>query len=268
MENTKIVLITGANKGLGFGMVQNLSKNHPEFKVILASRDLNRGNQALAQLEGVKNVDVLELDVDSDIAVQKAVDTVKQKYGGLDILVNNAGILVKGDAIDESIARWTIGTNYYGTVRVTEAFLPLLKNNASIMNVSSRRGRLAFLGSDELKARFLSPTLSTQQLSDLMEEFSVAVGDGTFVEKGWPQSTSAYSVSKIGMSMYTRILARDYPQFKVNACCPGWCRTDMTGEEAELSIEQGVETLVPVALFEDSKKTGKFWYEMKEHDWE
>jgi NAD(P)-dependent dehydrogenase (short-subunit alcohol dehydrogenase family) len=263
---SKVVLITGANKGLGFGMVQSISKNYPNFKVILSARDLKKGNEALAQLSDVKNVDVLELDADNEQSVKKAAESVKQKYGAIDILINNAGVAAKGDNFDESVARWTIGTNYYGTVRVTEAFLPLLKSNGNIMNVSSRAGRLANLTNDNLKARFLKPDLTTKELSDLMEEFCVDVRDGTYAEKGWPQWT--YCISKIGMSMYTRILARDYPNLKVNACCPGWVRTDMAGYDAELSVEEGVQTLVHVALFDDPTKTGKFWYDMVEHDWE
>jgi NAD(P)-dependent dehydrogenase (short-subunit alcohol dehydrogenase family) len=263
----RVVLITGANKGLGFGMVKNLAENHPELKIILSARDESKGNQAISQLGNLsKNVDFVQLDADKDESVKKAADWVKQKYGGLDILINNAGVAIKGDEFNEEIARWTISTNYNGTVRVTEAFLPLIKPNGSIMNVSSRAGRLAYLSNDSLKARFLDPKLTTKELDGLVEEFYSDVRDGSFSKKGWPEST--YTVSKIAMSMYTRILARDHPELKVNACCPGWCRTDMGGSGADLSLEEGIVTLVHVALLQDPTKTGKFWYEMKEHDWE
>ena len=90
-----IVLVTGANQGLGFEVVKKLVAEQENYTVILGSRDLKRGEEAAAQITNLaKNskVDVLQLDVTSDASIAAAVTTIEQKYGQLDVLFNNAGI--------------------------------------------------------------------------------------------------------------------------------------------------------------------------------
>jgi carbonyl reductase 1 len=141
-------------------------------------------------------------------------------------LVNNAGMAFKGDDFDENVARTTMRCNFYGTVRITSALLPRIVPGGHIINVSSRAGLLKLL-SPALQQRFLAPDLSTDALSMLCEEFSKAVADGTFRQQGWPKT--CYGTSKIAMSAYSRVCARLNPALRVNAICPGWCKSDMAG---------------------------------------
>jgi NAD(P)-dependent dehydrogenase (short-subunit alcohol dehydrogenase family) len=141
-------------------------------------------------------------------------------------LVNNAGIAFKGDAFDDNVAKVTFSCNYYGTVRITSALLPLIVPGGHVINVSSRAGLLKLL-SPALQQRFLDPELSEAAISALCEEFRTAVADGTFAAKGWAKS--CYGTSKIAMSAYSRVCARLYPSLHVNAICPGWCKSDMAG---------------------------------------
>ncbi len=133
----------------------------------------------------------------------------------------------KGDAFDENVARTTFSCNYYGTVRITSALLPLIVPGGHVINVSSRAGLLKLLSPD-LQQRFLAPDLSTQAISELCEEFRAAVADGSFLAKGWAKT--CYGTSKIAMSAYSRVCARLNPTLHVNAICPGWCKTDMAGK--------------------------------------
>jgi NAD(P)-dependent dehydrogenase (short-subunit alcohol dehydrogenase family) len=142
-------------------------------------------------------------------------------------LVNNAGIAFKGDAFDENVARTTFSCNYHGTVRITSALLPLLVPGGHVINLSSRAGLLKLV-SPALQQRFLAPDLSTDALTALCEEFCSSVADGTFASKGW--SKTCYGSSKIAMSAYSRVCARLNPTLRINAICPGWCKTDMAGQ--------------------------------------
>ncbi len=150
-------------------------------------------------------------------------------------LVNNAGMAFKGDAFDENVARTTFRCNYYGTIRITTALLPRIVPGGHVINVSSRAGLLRLL-SPSLQQRFMAPSLTVDAITELCEEFTTAVADGSFKDKGW--SKTCYGTSKIAMSAYSRVCARLNPELRVNAVCPGWCRTDMAGERCLLLFAQ------------------------------
>jgi carbonyl reductase 1 len=263
-----VALVTGANKGIGLAIVESLAAKRPTWTIILGSRSLSRAEEARATFSPKvqSQIDVVQLDLDSEDSVKQAADYVKERYAGLDVLVNNAGMAFKGSQFNDSVARQTIDTNYGGTLRVVNHFLPLMKAKGKIVNVSSRAGRLSKLSSSQLVARFLEPNLTIEQLNALLDEFVAHIAADTYEKNGWPKNT--YAVSKIGMSMLTRILARDHPELIINACCPGWVRTDMAGPNAPLTPAQGAETPVHLALLDENGKTGRFWYDLEDHDWE
>lgn len=90
-----IVLITGANQGLGYEVVKKLAAENQNFRILLGSRDPARGEKAAAEVPKLASntlVDAIQIDVTSDESVEKAVKTVDDKYGRIDVLFNNAGI--------------------------------------------------------------------------------------------------------------------------------------------------------------------------------
>jgi len=215
-------------------------------------------------------VDYLQLDISDPSSVRKAVAEVQEKYGGIDILVNNAGIATKGDAFDADVVRDTLATNYYGTKNATESFLPLIRPGGRIIFISSTLGKRSFLKSEELKKRFGNADI--EEVHRLLQEFQKAVEDGTYAEKGWQKS--AYGVSKVAVTAYTGILARSKElqdkKILAFAVCPGWCRTDMAGDKAPKSADQGAETPVYLALAKEdeiAKGNGKFWTEGAVAEW-
>ncbi|XP_029200429.1 carbonyl reductase [NADPH] 1-like [Acropora muricata] len=252
MSSLKVAVVTGANKGIGYAIVKRLCKEFPGT-VILTARDEQRGLDAVNSLskEGC-TAKFHQLDILSQESIQKLKKFLEEQYGGLDILVNNAGIAYKmsSTAPFKEQAEVTLRTNFQGTLDVCHALFPLLKPHARVVNVSSMASRLAQV-SEEWQKKFRSTTLTEEELVSLMDQFVRDVKDGVHKSKGW--SNSAYGTSKIGVTALSKIQARAFSQdsredILINACCPGWVRTDMAGSKAPKSPDEGAETPVYLAL--------------------
>ncbi len=256
----KTALVTGGNRGIGLEVCKQLLERG--LHVFAACRDPAKAEQTIQQRS--PHLEIVELDVRSDESVQRLKHRLEQKQVTLNILVNNAGIAL--DGFDAEVAKATIDTNFWGPLRVTEGLLPLLSRPATVVMVSSGSGALKHL-SPELRKRFLDPSLSRQQVCDLMTSFVERVRVGRHEQEGWP--SSAYTVSKAGLNALTRTWAPELSkqQIQINAICPGWVRTDMGGPAAQRSVEQGASGIVWAALLDSSGPTGGFFRDGKAIDW-
>lgn len=232
MANARIALVTGANKGIGLEVVRQLARLN--FRVFLGARNAEAGRAAAETLSGEGDVSFLQLDIAAASSITAAAEELARHADRLDVLVNNAGIM-RDD--DKSAARMspetfdeTLRTNTLGPWLVTQAFLPLLRKSDAprVVNVSSSGGQL----------------------------------DGG--ADGW---APAYCVSKTALNGVTAQLAAALPKFTVNSVCPGWVRTDMGGDNARLSVEQGADSIVWLATEALHALTGKFFKERKEIPW-
>ena len=229
----KTVLVTGANKGIGYEVARQLAGKG--FQVFIGARNAQAGRKAAAEItkEDGKTV-FLEIDVADNASVTAAASEFAKAADHLDVLVNNAGIIVEGDngilEISDELLRQTLETNTLGTLRVTRAFVPLLKksNAPRVINVSSGGGQLTG-GTD-----------------------------------GW---SPAYCISKTALNGVTAQLTTGLPKFAVNSVCPGWVRTDMGGQGATRSVEEGADTIVWLAADAPQTLTGKFLRDRKEIPW-
>ena len=245
-KNKKVALVTGANRGLGLETCRQLA--HQGYHVILTSRDEIKGRAAAEQLRAQKlDAGFLRLDVTQNESVAQAEAAVKRDFGRLDVLVNNAGVYLDGQGDgDEShssalrvpldVVKRTFETNLYGAYRMCQRFAPLMIQTAEqpgshcrIVNVSSGMG----------------------QLSEMNGNYP------------------AYRMSKTALNALTRIFAEELGEHRilVNSVCPGWVKTDMGGAGAELSVEQGADTIVWAATLPDDGPTGGFFRERKRIDW-
>ncbi|KAJ7529859.1 hypothetical protein O6H91_15G069200 [Diphasiastrum complanatum] len=269
-----VAVVTGANKGIGLEIVRQLAQNG--VTTILTARNEGRGQSAVSLLkaEGLQNVDFHQLEVTDLKSVEDFVAWLKQQYSGLDILINNAGIHSYGYTDKKQGAREVIGTNYYGVKNVTKELLPLIRTGGRIVNVSSKLGQLETLNNKELKDTISTEEHLSENLIDLfVNQFLEAVNKGEISKQGWPtcelgvgpEAFSDYSVSKIGLNAYTKLLASQLSsRLYVNSFCPGYTQTDMTGGLGDKTVKEGADTGVWLALLPPSSHdlpSGKFFYE-------
>jgi len=229
----KTALITGANKGIGYEVARQLAAKG--FHVFVGARNAKAGRKATEEIAKICGKGTfLEIDVADKDSVTTAAREFSNIEDRLDVLVNNAGIIADGDKaileISDDLFRKTLETNTLGALRVTRAFVPLLRKSKAprVVNVSSGGGQLTG-GAD-----------------------------------GW---APAYCISKTALNGVTVQLAAALPKFAVNSVCPGWVRTEMGGENASRSVEEGADTIVWLASEAPQDLTGKFLRDRKEIPW-
>lgn len=273
---TKVAVVTGSNKGIGLAIVRALCKQF-EGDVYLTSRDTGRGEEAVKTLgsEGLQPK-FHQLDINDLNSITSAAAFFKDKYGGVDVLVNNAGVAFKGaDSTPFAIqAEVTLQTNFFATRDMLTHFMPLIKPGGRVVNVSSFVGsRTLNQCSKELQERFRSEDITEEELVGLMKRFVEKTKTGEHKQDGWPET--AYGLSKTGLTTLSMILARRLSKERpgdrilLNACCPGWVRTDMAGPKATKSPDEGAVTPVYLALLPPgaTEPHGRFVSEKEVQPW-
>lgn len=137
----KIAFVTGANKGIGFGIAKHLGLSG--WQVIIGARDEQRAEKAVSELRSA-GVDVLgwvNLELRNLASIDEATKVINEQYAGLTLLVNNAGIpgdmSVNSEHTELSDIKETLDVNFIGTFALTKALIPLLtKNEGRIANVT------------------------------------------------------------------------------------------------------------------------------------
>jgi len=234
MNTVPIALITGANRGIGLETARQLGRQG--MHVFLGSRDLARGRAAAEKLQASgMAVEAVELDVTRSSTIRAAADLIGGRFGRLDVLVNNAAVALDDKTkkpSQQSLDTWraVFAVNFFGLVEVTQVFMPWLHK--------SQAGRIVNLASG-----LASITLHADP------------------KDGLPKTMAVYSVSKTAVTAWTVQLAaelKDTP-IKVNACDPGWVKTDLGGPEAPTTVEDGAKTSVRLATLDANGPSGGFF---------
>ncbi|XP_078158507.1 short-chain dehydrogenase/reductase 2b-like [Carex rostrata] len=282
--NNKIAVVTGGNRGIGLEICKKLASNGVD--VILTARNDERGKEAVNELTrdyGLTNIIFHQLDVTDPSSIESLAGFVKNQFGKLDILVNNAAIggFVFTKTVDEKLPQQEratflqnnviesyekavecFQTNYYGVKNMMEVFLPLvqLSNFGRIVNVSAGLGKLQNLNNESLRNELMDiDNLTVKRIEDLAESFLKSVKDENTLEKNkWTSQYHTYSGSKILMNAYTRVVAKSCPSVNINCVCPGHVKTDFNFNTGYLTVSEGAEGPVMVALAEGGI-TGQFY---------
>ena len=227
----KNIFITGGNRGIGKGLVEEFSKDN---NVIFSARSTEKAQLIIDTLGG-ENIDYVIMDVGDSESVQKGVKNLKSRISYVDVLINNAGILIPGlkhkiDAIntDNDSIMETFNINTVGALRVCKALIPLMPPKSKIINISSGMGQMEGMGTGSL----------------------------------------AYRLSKSALNALTIVLSQELmaKSIKVNAICPGWVQTDMGGYEASLTVKESAESIKKFTL-SDNFPNGKFLRHGEELVW-
>ena len=231
---TTLVLITGANQGIGYYITKQLTTENKNYHVIMGGRDIEKTSKVAAELQSQGlSVEPIVIDVNLDESIAEAAKQVEAKYGRLDVLINNAGIThrkvdpeIKSNRL---IFQAVFNTNVFGAYEVTEAFIPLLRK-------STKTKRIIFVSSTvgSLQMR-TNPKTATRRTP-----------------------FAAYPTSKTAMNMiclhYSVMFEND--GWKVNSHCPGHCKTNLNGFTAGQPPEIGAQNAVRLATLGEDGETG------------
>jgi carbonyl reductase 1 len=265
--------VTGANKGIGFWIVKKLveQSSSDETVILLGSRDLKRGQDALNKLGSPVNVYLLRLDTSSLESIVQAIDEIKQKHGGqLDVIINNAGISMKELSVDA--VRQTFTTNYYGIKLLNEHLMPFLRENGRIINVSSQVGPMTLYGtSKDIQEKYTSPTLTSVELDGLVEDFITAIETNTLDARGYHIKSSSliYGMSKAALNALTQVEMRQWSSLKnflIVSVTPGFCATDINNNASDArSAELGANSILHAVNSDRSQlQNGAFYRDGKQ----
>lgn len=231
---SRIVLITGANKGIGFETARQLASRG--YHTVIGARNAEAGQGAARKIaDAGGSASFLSIDVSDSDSVAKSAEEFGQQFRHLDVLINNAGIFPDEGVTILSVSRRqmveTLQTNTFGALETTQAFLPYLRKaqRARIINISSGYGQIEGLSAD----------------------------------------APSYCLSKLALDGVTIMLneALTPEGISINAVCPGWVRTDMGGANASRSVEEGADTVVWLASEAPPELSGKMFRDRREISW-
>lgn len=231
MADTRIAVVTGANRGIGFEISRQLAARG--LKVVVAARDEAKARQAADELDG--DGVPLRLDVTDPEGPDRLVTFLETRFGRVDVLVNNAAVFIDrnwgGVEVPLQIVRDTLEVNLLGAWALSQAVLPLMRKGqyGRIVNLSSGLGAMSEMSG------------------------------------GYP----AYRVSKLALNGLTRILAAELrgTNILVNTLCPGWVQTEMGGRGAPRPVQEGADTAIWLATLPDGGPTGQFFRDRRQIPW-
>lgn len=232
----KVALVTGGNRGIGLAIAQQLGALG--IRVVITARSAAQGKAAVAQLKAAGVVaHWLLLDVADAASRQHAATQLLKEHGHIDILINNAGVAldkwVPTAQLDLDVLRATMETNLYGPLHLCQLLLPTMQQQAygRIVNLSSELGSLS------------QSTMG---------------------------GSAGYRISKTALNMLTKLLAlelKDHPNILVNAAAPGWVKTELGGDDAPRTTEEGARTPVWLATLPEGGPTGGFFRDEAPYPW-
>lgn len=255
-----MVIVTGTNRGIGKAIVEKLAVESDFNVICMTSRNLAAAQEVRQAIQTEKTIVCFELDISQQASITTFTEFIANQFGNFSVLINNAGFLSRNQG--QEVLEQSIQTNFYGTMNLTEALLPLAAEDAQIINVSSR-GALQ----EDIEPATLNPSILS---GSFVKEDLFAMASEHLAKDLGETGFNNYLVSKKLLNVYTRLLAKDLAHagssIKVNCVCPNWVRSEMGGPNAHFSTEEGAET--PVFLASNPPSVvGKFWGECKVIAW-
>ncbi|XP_034826814.1 carbonyl reductase [NADPH] 1-like [Maniola hyperantus] len=270
---TKVAVVTGSNKGIGFEIVKGLCRKIGA--VYLTARNEERGRQAVEKLEKLGLRPLFHvLDVTNESSIQEFANYISTHHSGIDILVNNAGIL----DFDKSVtsyedAKRLMDTNFYSLITISKELYPLLTNTARIINLSSDWGLLSNIRKQVWLDTLVKDDLTTDEILQFVDDFLQAAKNGKNSFVSFAGHYSDYKVSKVALSALTFVQQKEFikqgKDISINCVHPGFVKTDMTKGMGDFSPERGAKAPLYLALDAPQSLKGTFvWHDCHQVNWD
>ena len=266
-KKKKTVLVTGGSAGIGRALAEILVKDY-KCHVIITSRNEDRGRKAVEEIGG-RDIECVVMDTTDEESVVRAAELLRKREVSLYALVNNAGVglqnVIDMPLTDLQKTKRIVDTNFYGVIRVTDAFLDLIeKDNGRVVNVSSGLGGVWLRTRDDrTKALFSGAGTNADDVLTL-DALKAAVEDAIATadkENDLFGSTGklGYGLSKAAVTALTLLHSRAHGNLVFASLTPGFVRTAMTaGRDAPLSPVEGCRSLQR-CLFDASIVSGAYY---------
>lgn len=271
---TKVAVVTGANKGIGFEIVKGLCSKF-DGVVYLTARNDERGRLAVKKLQDLGLQSTFHiLDVTCEESVKEFATHISKHHSGIDVLVNNAGML----DFDKSVstyeeAKKLIDTNFMSLLTVTKIMYPLLKNDARIINLSSDWGLLSNIRKQIWLDTLIKDDLKVEEILQFVNDFLQAAKNGKGSFFSFSGHYGDYKVSKVALSALTFVQQREFKEqgknVSINCVHPGFVKTDMTKGMGDFSPERGAKAPLYLALEAPQEQKGTFvWHDCHQVNWD
>jgi len=281
VQEHKVAVVTGASRGIGYATAVELCSKLASANIYLTTRgETDHLNTHIKEKLGEK-ADMVNFHTMEVTNIDSLVDfrnMVHAKHGKIDLLINNAGQYFEPSTNPTEHFRQvekTLLTNYWGMKNVSKAFLPMLSQNARIVNLSSHLGHLSLIPGKGLQKQLGDPELTEDQLDSLLLQYQNHCTEfkNDFADVGWP--ACAYTVSKVAVNAYTRILQKQMEVdggldgVVVNSIHPG-SRHSKISQESPLTAADAAKAVICTALLADpcEHPRGKFiWHDLQIINW-
>lgn len=272
--DTKVAIVTGGNKGIGFEIVKGLCQKF-EGVVYLTARNEERGLNAVKKLQelGLKPLFHL-LDVTDEKSIEDLATYIAKNHSGIDVLVNNAGIL----DFDKSVSSYEdskklIDTNFMSLLSISKILYPLLKDNARVINLSSDWGLLSNIRKQVWLDTLVKDDLTVDEILQFVNDFLEAAKNGKSSFISFAGHYGDYKVSKVALSALTFVQQRQFTtqgkDISVNCVHPGFVRSDMTKGMGDFTPERGACAPLYLALEAPQNLKGTFlWHDCHQVNWD
>ncbi|GAB7349821.1 hypothetical protein MBLNU459_g0528t1 [Dothideomycetes sp. NU459] len=259
MPESRVVVVTGANRGIGLAICSLILSSTQPVKLYAASR--SGADLALKSSSPSTSISYPQLDVTNQRSIDALVRDLEDQTGHVDVLINNAGLNAYPEHSPEGVEKM-LNVNYRGTLRVIHPIFRLILRPSvdMIVNMSSTASNLKIY-SPEVRSRFRNPDMTIPELDRIAQDYLDAVAQGRESASGFSGPGQGYCVTKACVNALTSLLARENPGLVINACCPGWVDTDMGGIMGKPPKTAADGARIPVRLgFGDvDGVTGRYW---------
>jgi carbonyl reductase 1 len=266
---------------VGYAAARKLAEKFPGATIYLGTKNMDITPELNKKMRGdfpehAEHCEYVCLDVSNKDNIAEVADMIRTRHETLDILVNNAGRYLVPDTDNFGAqAELILNTNFWGLKNMIEGIKSIITPGGRLVNVSSHLGHLSLINGEPRKSLLLRELLADRalpeaRLDSLMREFQQLAKEGGWQKAGWPDC--AYTVSKVAVNVYTRILQHQFDQddtaLVVNSIHPG-TKHSLIHQASVVSMEDGAFALANAACVPDKGLKGEIlWHNLNPIIWE